>query len=120
MRSLPIKIRTKYRQSAEILSLIEAFEHCTLPLSKWTQETYLTIAFWYLYLNSLTEAERLMSESIGRYRFENGLNLMQPGSHGKAKMPSLFLTINDLIKIHKGEKSFVELANLVLAVKELR
>lgn len=120
MKALPETMRTKFRQSAEVLSLIEAFENCTLPLSKWNRETYLTLVFWYLYLNPFVEAEQLMQRSLKRYQFENGLNLMQPASLGKIRSPHLFQTINSFIKIHKGEKTFVELANLVLEIKELR
>lgn len=120
MVAYPKQFETKYRHSGEILSLTVAFEDCTLPLSKWNQTTFLTIVFWYLYLNPLVEAERLMSNSLRRFQFENGLNLMQPASLGKVKTSSLFQIINDFIKIHKADKSFVELANMILEIKELK
>jgi len=107
------KIRS-YRRAAEILEIIAAFEHCTLPLSEWNNETYLTVAFWYLYLNSPAEAERLMNESAARYNFENGLNPNRFEHFEKAKLSFLLTAINDCIKIYKGERSFVALANLVL------
>lgn len=116
----PKKFETKFCQSAEILSLLAAFEDCTLPLSKWNRTNYLTIVFWYLYLNPLAEAEQLMSHSLRRFQFENGLSLMQPTSLEKVKTSSLFRIINDFIKIHKANKSFVELANMILELKELR
>ncbi len=107
------KIRS-YRTAAEILELIEAFEHCLLPLSAWTNETYLTLAFWYLYLNSLPEAERLMSASLARYNFENGLNPNPFERFEKTEISALLGAINDFIKLYKSEKSFVVLANLIL------
>jgi hypothetical protein len=114
------QFETKFYQSEEILSLIAAFEDCTLPLSKWSQTSYLTIVYGYLYLNPVAAAERLMSQSLRRFQFENGLNVMQPVSLGKLKTVSLFRIINKFIKIHKADKSFVELANMILEIKELR
>ena len=103
-----------YRNSAEILEIVEAFEHCTLPLSEWNQKIYLTLAFWYLYLNSLTEAQRLMSEGLLRYGFENGLIANQFSWTEKAESRHILTSMNDCIKLYKGEKSFVALANMVL------
>lgn len=103
-----------YRNSAEILAIVEAFEHCTLPPSGWNCEVYLTVAFWYLYLNSLTEAEQLISERMMRYKFENGVNAGRFSLPEKANMRLLLAAINDFIKPCKGEESFVSLANLVL------
>ncbi len=120
MTAYPKQFETKFRQSAEILSLIAAFEDCSLPLSNWNQSSYLTIIFWHLYLNPLAEAEKLMSRGLRRYQFENGLKLMQPTSLRKVKTSGLFRIINDFIKIHKANKSFVELANMMLEIKELR
>jgi len=107
------KIRN-YRTAAEILEIIEAFEHCTLPLSEWNNETYLTVAFWYLYLNSLPEARQLISENLARFNFENNLNVNQFSLSGKAENALLLTAISAFIKIYKGEKSFAALANLVL------
>lgn len=103
-----------YRRASEILEIIEAFEHCTLPLSRWNNETYLTVAFWYLYLNSLPEARHLISAGITRFNFENNLSANQFSLPDKAEISLLLTAIHDCIKIYKGESSFVELANLVL------
>ena len=112
------KVKTHYRQSAEILDLIADFENCTLNLSQWNQTTFLSIVFWYLYLNPVAEAEKLLDESLKRYQFENGLNLLPPASLGKIKTADLFRQINEFIKKRKNRKSFIELANLILESKE--
>ena len=114
MAFYPTKKIRSYRTSAEILEIIGAFEHCTLPLSEWNNETYLTVAFWYLYLNSLPEARRLINESIARFNFENNLNANQFSLSGKTETSLLLTAISECIKIYKGERSFVALANLVL------
>lgn len=103
-----------YRRPAEILELVEAFERCTLPVEAWNGETFLTLAFWYLYLNPVAEAERLMCESAARCNFENGSNVNSFVLPAKARRARLLTAMNDFIKIHKSEKSFVALANLVL------
>jgi hypothetical protein len=119
MVAYPKQFETRFCQSSEILNLIAGFEDCTLPLSNWNRTTFITIVFWYLYLNPLAEAEKLMNDSLRRFQFENGLKLMQPASFGKVKTPSLFRKINHFIKIHKANKSFIELANMILEIKEL-
>lgn len=120
MTALSKKIKAKFSRSAEILEIINCFENCTLPLSEWNRNTFLTIVYCYLYLNPLAEAEKLMNCGVKRYRFENGLSLMPPASLGKTKLPQLFRQISQFIKLHKNRKSFVELANLVLEIKELK
>lgn len=103
-----------YRTSAEIVALINAFENCTLPLSEWTREAYLTVAFWYLYLNSLPEAARLMGDAVRRYNFENNVAPEPGGDFQKTKMHFWLWAVSGCVEKYKAEKSFVALANLVL------
>jgi hypothetical protein len=105
--------RKIYRNSTEILKLVAAFERCTLPLAQWNHETYLTVAFCYVYLNPLPEAGRLMGESILRYGFENNLNLYRQTDVGEREMSALLEEMNDYVKRYKAFLSFVALANLV-------
>jgi hypothetical protein len=108
------KIEMKYRQTADILALVKDFEECNLPFSNWNRETYLTIAFWFLYLNPLAEAEQLLNLGLKRYSFENGLDSSQIETIGKPKISSLLRAMNHYITIYKSQKSFAELANLIL------
>jgi hypothetical protein len=103
-----------YGNTNQIIEVVNAFENCTLPVDQWTHQRYLTVTFWYLYLNSLTEANQLLSNSLKRFRFENNLHLLQNEGFEKSKQIRFLRAMDNYIKIYKSEKSFVELANLIL------
>jgi hypothetical protein len=103
-----------YGQTQEIIELVNTFEKCTLPVANWTHQRYLMVAFWYLYLNSLGEANQLLSNSLQRFRFENNLPLLQNEGFERSKQTRFLRAMDNFIKIYKSEKSFVELANLIL------
>lgn len=117
MAFYPTKETTKnirtFRAASEILDLVAAIERGTLPPAEWHAATFLTLAFWHLYLNDLPDAVRLLRESVARYEFENRLAGGGFGWIEKAEIPLLLAAMADFIKIYKGAKSFVALANLV-------
>lgn len=67
-----------YGDFSEIFALIVGFENCTLPPEKWTQNARMTVVFWYMSMNPLLTARRLIRDGIRRYHFEHssiaGLN----------------------------------------------
>ena len=107
-------IRTKNYQTEEVLSLIRDFEDCTLPVSAWNRETYLTVAYWYLYLNPLAEAEQRMDLRLKRFLFEKGLDTSTTEIIERPNRSNLLRAMNNYIAIHKGQKPFAELADLIL------
>jgi hypothetical protein len=101
----------KYRNSTEIFELIVAFENCTLPLEKWTHISYLTIVFWYVYMNPLPEARRLIRDGLRRYIFEHNITTTISGTKYKVLTPLLVRKVNNYLKQNKGTDFFVNLAN---------
>jgi hypothetical protein len=58
---------------AEIESLVQAFEACTLPRSQWTHAAHLTVAFWYLVKSPRPEASDRIRGGIQRYNHSVGI-----------------------------------------------
>jgi hypothetical protein len=112
MLAEPKKLNS-YRHANEIIELVQAFENCTLPIAGWNHEQYVTVAFWYLYLNPAPEANRLLLNSLRRFHFENNLQLFAEDSEG-SKRTRLLRAMDNYIKVYKSEKTFVELGNLIL------
>ena len=100
-----------YLNSSEIFALIVAFENCTLPREEWTRSTYLTVVFWYLYMNSLPEARRLIRDGIRRYNFEHNIITEAYSTIHETLVPMLVREVNDYLKHNRGANSFVNLAN---------
>lgn len=103
-----------YRTATEIADLIRAFENCTLPRSEWTHAAYLTVALWYLYLNPLPEARRLMRNAVRRYNFEYNIAAEQIGGYNETMAVFWLSEVNHYLKRHKDEHSFVSLANALV------
>lgn len=101
----------KYRNATEIFELIVAFENCTLPPEKWNHAAYLTIVFWYVYLNPLPEARRLIRDGLRRYIFEHSVNTKVSETKYKVLTPLLVRKVNDYLKQNEGTDFFVNLAN---------
>lgn len=101
-----------YQSSGEIFELIVAFENCTLPRERWTYSAYLTIVFWYLYMNPAAEAHRLICAGIRRYNFEHNIITTPSGTDCEIfKLKEEMRAVNDYLKQHKEADSFVNLAN---------
>ena len=56
----------------DIPSIIRAFEHCTLPLARWTHLTHLIVAHHYLWHHSRDKATWRIRSGIQRYNLSQG------------------------------------------------
>jgi hypothetical protein len=57
---------------AELESLVEQFESCTLPRELWTHRAHLAVAVWYLFHFSRDEATERLRTGIQRYNSSLG------------------------------------------------
>jgi hypothetical protein len=57
----------------EIRNLVDEFEKCTLPYSRWSHEAHLMVAFYYLSNFSYEEALDHMRNGIKKYIKANGI-----------------------------------------------
>jgi hypothetical protein len=101
----------KYRNATEIFELVVAFENCTLPFEKWTDTAYLTVVFWYVYMNPLPEARRLIRDSLRRYIFEHNVDTKASETEYKVLTPLFVKKVNDYLKQNRKTDFFVNLAN---------
>lgn len=101
----------KYRNASEIFELVIAFENCTLPLEKWNYAAYLTIIFWYVYMNPVPEARRLIRDNLRRYFFEHHVKTTNSETEYKLLTPLFVRKVNDYLKQNRGTNFFVNLAN---------
>ncbi|WP_228060011.1 hypothetical protein [Plectonema radiosum] len=72
--------RTKnYQTEADIKSLINRFENCTLPYCEWNHQAHLTVALWYLICYDEKTAIIYIRQAIQRYKAVIGINsLLSP------------------------------------------
>lgn len=101
-----------YQNSSEIFTLIASFENGTLPRESWTQTAYMTVVFWYLYMNPLPEACRLIRDGVRRYNFENNI-VTNLKSHEILASVSV-RRVSDYLKQPNYAESFVSLTNGML------
>ncbi len=102
-----------YRNSSEVFELIVAFENCTLPPEKWTRAAFLTVIFWYVYMNPLPEARRLIRDGLRRYIFEH-CGTATGGSEYRVSTLFTVRKASDYLNPNKGKDFFVELVNRFL------
>lgn len=100
-----------YRTASEVCELVNAFENCALPRSEWTHATYITVAAWYLYLNPLTEARRLMRNAVRRYDFQNNLAGNLSGGYDEVLSYFWLCEVEAFLKRNRANAPFVELIN---------
>lgn len=102
--------KTNYYQSAnEIIELVNSFERCTFPVSDWNQEFYLTIVFWYCYLNPPAEAKRLLKTAVRRYIFENNQKFFD-----ESVMLKNLNLVQNFLNLNSKRYSFVECVNKLI------
>lgn len=105
------KMLSAYQNSGEIFELIVAFENCTLARERWTAATYLTVVFWYVYMNPLPEARRLINNGIRRYNFEHNIITKTNSKDNEILILLLVRAVNEYLKQNRGAVSFVDLVN---------
>jgi hypothetical protein len=103
----------RYRNSSEIFAVITSFENCTLPPANWTPEAFLTVVFWYLYMNPLREARRVIRDGVRRYNFEHNIEATDKKNYETAGNFSI-LKVNKYLKQSRDPKLFVNYVNQML------
>ena len=63
-----------FQSHSELKRLVEQFEDCSLPRSKWNHEAHLAVAIWYLYHLDEAEASDRMIRGIRRYNRASRVN----------------------------------------------
>jgi hypothetical protein len=102
----------KYRTASEVGELVNALENCTLPQREWTHAAFITVAVWYLYLNPMPEARRLMRRAIRRYNFEHNLAGGLNGSYDEVLSYFWLCEVESFLKQNQRPGApFVELVN---------
>lgn len=103
-------VKSKYFDNAnDVIELVNAFERCTLPLSVWDRKSYLTIAFWYCYLNPPAEAKHLFRIALRRYAFENNREIFD-----ESTMLTNLTAAQDFLDRNRNSYSFVESVNKLI------
>lgn len=98
-----------FDNASEVIELVNAFERCRLQLSVWDQKSYLTIAFWYCYLNPPAEARHLFRIALRRYAFENNREMFD-----ESVMLKNLATVQDFLDRNRNSYSFIELVNKLI------
>ena len=101
----------KYRTASEVGELVNAFENCTLPRSDWTHAAFIAVSVWYLYLNPMPEARRLLRNAVRRYDFEHNLVGNLQGSYDEMLSYLWLCEIEAQLTQNRAGASFVELVN---------
>lgn len=65
----------------EVERLVREFEACTLAGERWTHESHLTVALWYLTRHTDADATRLIREGIQRYNLSRGVEMTKDGGY---------------------------------------
>ncbi|NJK66096.1 MAG: hypothetical protein HC789_06650 [Microcoleus sp. CSU_2_2] len=104
-----------YRSPSEIDSLIHAFEECSLPRSQWTHTAHLTVALWYLFYDSETEAINAIRNGIKRYNSAQGIESTKDGGYHETLTLFWVRTISRYLAEESRNRSMVSLANGLIA-----
>jgi hypothetical protein len=106
-----VAMLTNYDSEDEIEAIVTAFEHCSLPKSKWTHRAHLTVAAWYLTRYSGQEAANLIRAGIKRYNAANGVLPSPTGGYHETM--TLFWTciVSKYLLLGDPDRRFVDLVN---------
>jgi len=95
----------------EIEYLIQAFENCTLPHSRWTHHAHLIVALWYLTHYSYQEATHLIRNGIQRYNRAIGFKMTKDGSYHETMMLFWVQIVYQYLMKQGNNHSIVDLVN---------
>ena len=97
--------------SEEIVSLIKAFENCTLPQGEWTHQAHLIVALWYLTHYPQLEATAYIREGIQNYNNVIGIKTTKDSGYHET-LTIFWIKIVSQYLINKSKSSsFVDLVN---------
>ncbi|MEZ2317554.1 MAG: hypothetical protein ACBR15_00920 [Microcoleus sp.] len=100
-----------YRSPWEIDSLIHAFQECSLPRNQWNHEAHLTVALWYLFYDSETEAINAIRNGIKRYNSAHGIESTKDGGYHETLTLFWVRIVRQYLADESRNRSIVHLAN---------
>jgi hypothetical protein len=101
----------KYGTSEEVVSLVKAFESCSLPRSEWTHQAHLIVALWYLSHYSQLEATNCIRNCIQNYNNAIGIKTTKDSGYHET-LTIFWIKIVSQYLINKSKiSSFVDLVN---------
>lgn len=102
----------KYWASGEIVSLIKAFENCTLPRSEWTHQAHLIVALWYLTHYSQPVATNCIRDRIQQYNYATAIKTTADSGYHETLTLFWIRIVYQYLTCDEGKHgSFVDLAN---------
>lgn len=104
-----------YRSPKEIDSLIHAFQECSLPRNQWNHEAHLTVALWYLFYDSETEAINAIRNGIKRYNSAHGIESTKDGGYHETLTLFWVRIVRRYLARESRNRSIVHLANGLIA-----
>ncbi|MEG4345787.1 hypothetical protein QUB70_21275 [Microcoleus sp. A003_D6] len=104
-----------YRSPNEIDTLLHAFQECSLPRSEWTHEAHLTVALWYLFYDSESEAINAIRNGIKRYNSVQGIEITQNSGYHETLTLFWVRTVRRYLADESHNCSIVHLANGLIA-----
>jgi hypothetical protein len=104
-----------YRSPHEIDSLIHAFQECSLPRSQWTHEAHLTVALWYLFYDSESEAIDAIRNGIKHYNSVRGIESTKDSGYHETLTLFWVQKIRQYLAGELRNRSIVNIANGLIA-----
>jgi hypothetical protein len=103
---------TKFRTTAEVLSLLRRFDDCTLPRDEWTHAAHLTVALWHLLEYDWAEAVPRVRLGIQRYNAAHGIRTTPTGGYHETLTLFWMRRVRAFLEDGRNEaRSLVALAN---------
>lgn len=107
--------RTKnYQTEADIKSLINRFENCTLPHSEWNHAAHLTIALWYLICYDKKTAINYIRQGIQRYNAVIGIKITKDSGYHETITLFWITIVSHYLSFLEEKNSILEMAIAIL------
>ncbi len=111
MSALATETKT-FRSTEEILSLVRAFDDCTLAREGWTHAAHLTVALWHLLQYDWPEAVARVRSGIKRYNAAHGVRQTSTGGYHETLTLFWMRRVRAFLEEGRNEaRSLVALAN---------
>ena len=106
-----------YQTEADIESLIDAFENCTLPRSEWSHQAHLTVALWYLIHYEEQEAINRVRLGIQRYNAAMGIKTTPDSGYHETLTLFWVRMVSHYLWVTEEKSSIME---IVISPKDMR
>jgi hypothetical protein len=105
-----------FRTTEDILSLVRAFDDCTLPRERWTHAAHLTVALWHILQYDWPEAVSRVRAGILRYNAAHGIRTTPTGGYHETLTLFWMRRVRAFLEEGRNEaRSLVNLANELAA-----